>query len=442
MVRLDTPDDPLPEELEPLLPPDAPEGHQAHLAVKYGGNPSSQTGQLRAQFRFEKIAFQTTVSACGGSAAAALRLARACYVMFADEGKSKEEVAQFRGSVYEQIKLAAGVGGNKSVVPNEKATRKAARDEGGDQAQMQERQESEAAKTAATDRQPEEKVGQPPAKPVQENEVKADKPATSASDQQPSFAEREAAVLKLLGEVPDDAMALRLYPMPSKGAWYYKFDADGKKNQQLQTTEKQAGSSAVAQRILHLCAAKLQAGETKEQALEFRGELYRKVAESGIVLWGGAEGNGSTAGAKDEAKESKRAKADAKRAKAEAKEVGAGKEAKRAKAEDGAEPKKKKRKTAAKASSAQPTAAQAAAAAAKDSDSDSSSSSSSSSSEESAAEGDGKASSEGAAPPGVEAAKRAGPPRLVAAKMLAKTGLRCPCHFLHAWECQRVTGFM
>jgi hypothetical protein len=96
--------------------------------------------------------------------------------------------------------LAAGVGGNRSVVPSEKATRKAARDEGGDQAQMQERQESEAAKTAATDRQPEEKVGQPPAKPVQENEVKVDKPATSASDQQPSFAEREAAVLKLLGE--------------------------------------------------------------------------------------------------------------------------------------------------------------------------------------------------------------------------------------------------
>jgi len=89
------------EGMEEYLPPDAPDYSMAHDKTK------TCEVQKRAHFNITlpdktRIPFQTTWSACFGSANAALVIARACYVKF-EEGQTKDEVILFRKECYDRL---------------------------------------------------------------------------------------------------------------------------------------------------------------------------------------------------------------------------------------------------------------------------------------------------------------------------------------------------
>lgn len=76
------------------LPEDAPEGHPAHVRVRFNGTHQNPL----VNFRFEGVAFQTTVTAAGSRQAAEV-IARACFIKF-EQGESKEAVLRFRAECY------------------------------------------------------------------------------------------------------------------------------------------------------------------------------------------------------------------------------------------------------------------------------------------------------------------------------------------------------
>lgn len=104
---------------------DAPPGHPAWEKVKsrisangHGGN----YGLCRFEFfRADgtKEAFQTTVRACGDSAADCQRVARLCYVKF-EEGWSMEQVKEYRGRLYEEVCKKTGTYVEKESQPSKK----------------------------------------------------------------------------------------------------------------------------------------------------------------------------------------------------------------------------------------------------------------------------------------------------------------------------------
>ncbi|CAK0861595.1 unnamed protein product [Prorocentrum cordatum] len=93
---------------------DAPAGHEAWSKIIYypsGGAVLLSLGSLGVRRPDGgRLRFQTTVGACAGSAdpvAEAHRIARLCYVRFA-EGASREEVDAFRKAQYEALQVPSG----------------------------------------------------------------------------------------------------------------------------------------------------------------------------------------------------------------------------------------------------------------------------------------------------------------------------------------------
>jgi len=82
------------------LPEDAPEGHDAYEKVKH--DPIKNRAIMQAPCGGKRIAFQTTLSYCFESVDALMVIARACYIKFL-EGKTKEEVVDFRNQCYERL---------------------------------------------------------------------------------------------------------------------------------------------------------------------------------------------------------------------------------------------------------------------------------------------------------------------------------------------------
>eukprot|EP00443_Scrippsiella_acuminata_P030815 CAMPEP_0115338442 /NCGR_PEP_ID=MMETSP0270-20121206/90073_1 /TAXON_ID=71861 /ORGANISM="Scrippsiella trochoidea, Strain CCMP3099" /LENGTH=401 /DNA_ID=CAMNT_0002759745 /DNA_START=33 /DNA_END=1235 /DNA_ORIENTATION=+ len=264
-------EEPIPEELEAVLPPDAPPNHRAHIAVTFTFGTASSGGQ-RCSFTVpgmpSRVRFQTTVTASGGSVAAAMRLARACYVLL-EEGQPKDDVLQFRTSVYEKIKQALGKGSTTKKQNIEKAGQVANVVEGGKTVQTQQQVEPDAVDKA--------KASHPQAK-AQEPKTQVDKTRLRAEGQ--SYAEREAAVLKLLGEESaGDLYRANVRRQNSDRTWFFKSNGF-----RFQTTDKAGGSSEVARQITCMCFARAEAGDAREKVVEYRAELYKRIAESGIPL--------------------------------------------------------------------------------------------------------------------------------------------------------------
>ncbi|CAJ1429063.1 unnamed protein product, partial [Effrenium voratum] len=106
--------------LDDVLPPDAPPGHEAYYklrtSIRSDRGKDTHVVQWTQKVGQERIAFQCTAAAAGNSSDAALRLARACYVML-EQGQTKEEVTRFRNECYTKLKA-------KETERNEKTGRK------------------------------------------------------------------------------------------------------------------------------------------------------------------------------------------------------------------------------------------------------------------------------------------------------------------------------
>ena len=85
------------------LPPDAPEGHEAHAAVEFE-NQKWPRALFFVGTGKEKVRFQATIGNAG-TEAAAMRVARACYVKLS-QGATLDEVKQFRQECYNDVKRA------------------------------------------------------------------------------------------------------------------------------------------------------------------------------------------------------------------------------------------------------------------------------------------------------------------------------------------------
>ncbi|CAK0897019.1 unnamed protein product [Prorocentrum cordatum] len=86
---------------------DAPEGHEAWSKVRFA--PSTNSVKLNLGTLKLNLAFQTTVIACGGSRDEAERVARLCWVKFA-EGASRDEVVAYRQALYDALAQGARAG--------------------------------------------------------------------------------------------------------------------------------------------------------------------------------------------------------------------------------------------------------------------------------------------------------------------------------------------
>jgi hypothetical protein len=93
--KLDDPEEP--KVYEALLPADAPEGHIAHSKARYNGTHANPL----VGFRYDGVAFQTTVAAAGSRYAAEV-IARACWMRF-EQGETKEAILRFRNECYERV---------------------------------------------------------------------------------------------------------------------------------------------------------------------------------------------------------------------------------------------------------------------------------------------------------------------------------------------------
>ncbi|CAK0905697.1 unnamed protein product [Prorocentrum cordatum] len=81
---------------------DAPPGHEAWSRIHYERSRGLVRLHLRILRRPGLERYTTTVKACGGSEEEAMRIARLCWVKFA-EGASKEEVSVYRQGLYDAV---------------------------------------------------------------------------------------------------------------------------------------------------------------------------------------------------------------------------------------------------------------------------------------------------------------------------------------------------
>uniref|UniRef100_A0A7S4V160 Uncharacterized protein n=1 Tax=Alexandrium monilatum TaxID=311494 RepID=A0A7S4V160_9DINO len=91
------------------LPEDAPKGHIAHSACKYGGIPSAPIVRFRIKTANGLLPFQTTLAAAGWSRVAAEVIARSCYMKF-EAGWSKDQVLKYRTECYARLQCGKQAG--------------------------------------------------------------------------------------------------------------------------------------------------------------------------------------------------------------------------------------------------------------------------------------------------------------------------------------------
>lgn len=95
------------ETLDSLLPADAPAEHECWTKVKLQDVNKWPLCRFTIGTGAEKVVFQTTQRACGGSPEITERVARACYIKF-EEGSTVEQVKEFRQGLYEKLKELRG----------------------------------------------------------------------------------------------------------------------------------------------------------------------------------------------------------------------------------------------------------------------------------------------------------------------------------------------
>lgn len=101
---------------ESQLPEDAPQGHVAHVRVRYNG---THTNPL-VSFRYDGMPFQTTVTAAGSRRAAEV-IARACWLRF-EQGQHKEAVLRYRNDCYARVHSGSSPAAKRSRIDEQAIT--------------------------------------------------------------------------------------------------------------------------------------------------------------------------------------------------------------------------------------------------------------------------------------------------------------------------------
>jgi len=250
------------------LPPDPAPGHPAHEAVRWGTGKwphawflheaaaGSLTNHHKADTRKPGTGarFQATLGWCG-SQEAAFRVARACYLKF-DEGLNMEEVKQYRQTCYDNLKKARG-----ESVPDRAKKEKGSK----------------------------RKEAEPTAEPTKEAQpAKAPKaakePAELPDNDAGGAGVDDAAILALLPSALSKVAAqhkIKRQKQPN-GQGYTAFEwAMGSRRERLQTTFKGCGGSkAACEHLARLCIDQFEQGLSRDEVMNWRDEMYAKIAES------------------------------------------------------------------------------------------------------------------------------------------------------------------
>mmetsp|Transcript_9395 Transcript_9395/g.17834 ORF Transcript_9395/g.17834 Transcript_9395/m.17834 type:complete len:509 (+) Transcript_9395:37-1563(+) len=260
----------------------------------------------------ERLRVQTTVKAAGGSQAEAQRIAERC-LKKCEEGWPKEKVVEFRNSLYEEAIKCVGAATDESPQPREEETTdecpQPAEEEtepSGLHSQQQQQQQRRRRRAKGKD------VEGATAVAIDVDMASAaaagawetcNSDATGAAAEQESPAPKTPAerfqrckkrgiiqedVVQDLVEhreplitedVPSDSTAFKAvkYEEANRCCWFEFKRNQGTEKIRIQTTVPAAGGCReTAARIARLCYAEVEAGASKEQALQLRAELYKR----------------------------------------------------------------------------------------------------------------------------------------------------------------------
>lgn len=245
---------------------DAPEGHEAWNKVKMRMNPV--TGVPNFQFHFqnalgEKIAFQTTTTAAGGSEDMAQRIARLCYIRFS-EGHDKAGVTAYRDELYAKLRGAK---------PSPQIRLGSAAD-------------SKKSSSAATE---------PAALPLAESTPASAKVTESAR-----------LPIDDIGDAPEgheawDKIQTGFRTGTTIPEYRFNFkNALGERVAFQTTVLASGGSEQMAQRIARLCYIRFTQGYDKSNVIAYRDELYSKAKASPHIRLSSAVGSKKTSNADTE----------------------------------------------------------------------------------------------------------------------------------------------
>jgi len=275
---------------------------------RFRSTPALYFFEFQGQGGSERFRVQTTVKAAGGSQAEAQRIAARCWEK-CEEGWPKEKVLEFRNSLYEEVTKCIGAG--KDETPRLGDEKPPSGLQGQQRRQQQQQQQSDEHKKeeghqtngkAVKGALPSTDLAVAAAAAVIADVDMASSAAASAWETVNSSAGGSAPEQELpepktpaggsrackkrsviqedvAQDVPSDSAALVAvkYDMANR-AWRFEFQRkEGGEKIRLQTTVAAAGGSREnAGRIARLCFAEVEAGASKEQALQLRAELYKR----------------------------------------------------------------------------------------------------------------------------------------------------------------------